>query len=266
MSLLFKFTSIVFASAFLSFRGSARSTRPLSVGVKSIMFRGGADSSGQNEHTDGTTSSEGSNEKIARNDSNLSETLGFKVLNENLVYDGWRKIVRKEVVLPNEKKVLFDVVAQQSPSVTVFIWDRESSTATLVQEYHPGVNKMMYGAVAGVFEGHKHESILDCAKSELEEEAQLSTDTWIPLMGDIANSVPFEKYSENRLHSFLALDCQPVLNPKPLDDEEYIIIHRNVDHPRLLEMIFAGELNIISSYTVLMGLRKLKEMGIPLSK
>ena len=166
--------------------------------------------------------------------------------------------------MPNAKTVMFDVVTQKSPSVTVFIWDRVTATATLVQEYHPGVNRMMYGAVAGMFESHKHDTILDCAKSELEEEAQLSSSNWIPLLGEMGASVPFEKYSDNMLHSFLVLDCQPVTNPKPLDDEEYIIIHRNISHSRLIEMIHSGELNIISTYTVLMGIRKLIELGIPL--
>ena len=266
MQLFFSFMSIILVSALRSFRVDAKTTRPLSHVLQSMMIRGGSDSSHQEENSLETTCREEAYERTAQNGTGLSETLGFKVASQKLVYDGWRKIVRKEVVLPNEKNVFFDVVTQKAPSVTVFVWDRNSSTATLVQEYHPGVNRMMYGAVAGLFEGHKHDTILDCAKSELEEEAQLATDTWIPLMGDMSKNVPFEKYSDNLLHSFLALDCRPVLNPKPLDDEEYIIIHKNVCHSRLLEMIYAGELNIISSYTVLMGLRKLKEMGIPLDR
>ena len=205
-------------------------------------------------------------EEQPSNNTDLCNTLGFEVVGESLVYDGWRKVVRKEIIMPNKRNVMFDVVTQKSPSVTVFVWDRETATATLVQEYHPGVEKMMYGAVAGMFEGHKHDTLLDCAKSELEEEAQLSSENWISLLGDASTSAPFEKYSDNMIFPFLVLDCEPVLNPKPLDDEEYIIIHKGVSHARLMEMISAGELNIISSYTVLMGIKKLVEMGIPLSK
>ena len=195
-----------------------------------------------------------------------NQTSAFNVVSESLVYDGWRKISRKQIRLPNNKTAAFDIVEQKSPSVTVFIWDSESSTATLVQEYHPGIEKMMYGAVAGMFEGHKHATILDCAKDELEEEAQLASDTWIPLLEDASAAIPFEKYSDNKLYPFLALDCRPVLNPKPADDEEFITVHRNVSHSRLLSMISAGELNIISSFTVLLGIRKLVELGIPLVK
>jgi len=190
----------------------------------------------------------------------------FTVLSEKLVYNGWRKVSSKEVIMPNGKNVVFDVITQKEPSVTVFIWDRRTSTATLVQEYHPGVQKMMFGAVAGAFESHKHTTPLECAMAELEEEAQLSCteNNWIPLLRDGSTKVPFEKYSDNQLHPYLALDCTPVINPKPMDDEEFIIIHKNISHSRLMEMISKGELNIISSYTVLLGIQKLIEMGIKL--
>ena len=196
----------------------------------------------------------------------INKTSSFKVVSETLVYDGWRKVNRKQILLPNNKTAAFDIVTQKTPSVTVFIWDRESSTATLVQEYHPGIEKMMYGAVAGMFEGHKHATILDCAKDELEEEAQLASDNWIPLLNDASAAIPFEKYSNNTLYPFLALDCRPVLNPKPADDEEFITVHKNISHSQLIKMVTAGELNIISSFTVLLGIRKLVELGIPLEK
>jgi NUDIX domain len=189
------------------------------------------------------------------------------VIGEKVVYDGWRKVVRKEVVMPNAKSVLFDVVTTNGmPAVAVFVWDKESCTATVLQEYHPGPEKMMHGVVAGCFESHKHSSPLECAAAELEEEAHLKTSTLIPLLQDGETTVPFEKYSDNRFYPYLALDCEPVANPKPLDDEEYIIIHKNVSYKRLMEMIAAGQFNVISSYTILMAIRKLTEMGLPLEK
>jgi hypothetical protein len=67
----------------------------------------------------------------------------FTIVSEKLVYNGWRKVSSKEVIMPNGNNVIFDVITQKEPSVTVFIWDRRTSTATLVQEYHPGVQKMV---------------------------------------------------------------------------------------------------------------------------
>ena len=191
----------------------------------------------------------------------------FKVLNKTIVYDGWRKIIRKEVNMPQKKSVMFDVVTTLGmPSITVFIWDTKSATATLIQEYHPGVEKMMYGVVAGGFESHKHSSPMECAASELEEEAHLFTNKFIPLLGHENVSIPFEKYSDNRLYPYLALDCTLVDHPKPLDEEEHITIHRNITYDELMELISNGEMNIISSYTAIMAINKLVEMKIPLRK
>lgn len=189
----------------------------------------------------------------------------FIVKSRKIVYDGWRKVAQKEIMMPNQRISKFDVVTQGAPSVAVFIWDRASSTATLVQEYHPGVQRLMYGMVAGMYEGDKHATILDCAKDELEEEAHLSSDHWIPLLDSNNTAAPFEKYSDNELYPFLALDCRPVLNPKPADAEEFITVHSNISHARLLDMISSGQMNIVSSYTALLGIRKLKELGIPLT-
>ena len=125
---------------------------------------------------------------------------------------------------------------------------------------------MMYGAVAGMFESKKHSNPLECAKCELEEEAQLKTENWIPLLKDENTNVPFEKYSDNRFHPYLAIDCESVENPRPMDDEEYIVVKRGVTYDQLMELISTGKLNVISSYTALMGIRKLTEMGIPLRK
>lgn len=80
---------------------------------------------------------------VGNNTDSISTDPQFTLISEKLVYNGWRKVVSKEIIMPTGKNVVFDVVTQKEPSVTVFIWDRLSSTATLVQEYHPGVQKMV---------------------------------------------------------------------------------------------------------------------------
>lgn len=191
----------------------------------------------------------------------------FHVVSEKMVYDGWRKVVKKEIIFPNKKSVIFDVITNQ-PAVSVFVWDSKSATATLIQEFHPGVEKLMFGVVAGGFEDHKHSSLLKCAVLELEEEAHLSTNTWIPLLqsgeDNHQGGVPFEKYANQFIHPYLALDCEKVSNPKPIDAEEYIVIHEKVTYRRIMEMIGKGEMNTLSAYTSLLAFNKLREMGIPL--
>ena len=239
-----------------SYLGASRS--------KLLSFLGGSTDSKSTSKLFSNITKNGGAHFESTNATDSTPTSKFTILGEKVVYSGWRKVIRKEVNMPNDRNVFFDVVTQKAPSVSVFIWDTQSSTATLVQEYHPGVEKLMYGTVAGMFEAHKHSTVLECAKAELEEEAQLSSNTWIPLLGKPTTCIPFEKYSDNQLYPFLVLNCKSVLNPKPVDDEDYIIIHKNISHARLLDMITSGELNIISSFTVMLAIRKLIEMGIPL--
>lgn len=127
------------------------------------------------------------------------------------------------------------------------------------------ISHIIFKLLLGVYEvNKKHTSSLEAAQFELEEEAHLkaSNENWFPLLDDASHSTSVEKYSDNRLYMFLALDCEEVTNPKPLDDEEFIIIHRGVTHKELLHLLSTGQLNLPSSFCVLMGLRKLQELGI----
>eukprot|EP01031_Cornospumella_fuschlensis_P039746 gene39746-48390_t len=119
----------------------------------------------------------------------------------------------------------------------------------------------MLGTVAGMCENGKHSSILQAAQHELEEEAQLRTDNWYPLLNEGA-IMPFDKYSNNKFIPFLALDCEPVKSAKPLDDEEYITIHRNVTYTEMMDLMASGQINVVSTYTIMLGLQKLKHLGI----
>lgn len=50
--------------------------------------------------------------------------------------------------------------------------------------------------------------------------------------------------------------------PRPIDEDEFIEIESNITRERLNEIIFAGEMNIASSFVVLMGLKRLDELGL----
>lgn len=89
----------------------------------------------------------------------------FQILSKALAFNGYRRIIQKEVQYPDKRISKFDVVSQGCPSVVVFTWDTKSSTTTLIKEFHPGVENVLYGVVAGMFEVNgKHESALDCAQ------------------------------------------------------------------------------------------------------
>ena len=214
----------------------------------------------------------------------------FKVIRNDTAYSGWRKIIRREVVNPNGKSTIYDIVSQSGGSIGVFPWDIETSTTTLIREYHPGVGKFQYGIIGGMFESKKHSTSLECAQFELEEEAQLKSDNWIPLLSSSDTSatassssisttssttssslsmngpVSFDKYSDNVLYPYIALNCKHVDTPRAPDEDEYIVIEKNVTYKRLWEIISTGQMNIFSSYVTMSALRKLELMGVYIEK
>jgi hypothetical protein len=187
-------------------------------------------------------------------------------LSETTVFQGYRNIVRREYQLPSGKQASFDILTQKHLSVVVFTWNTTDSTTTLIREYHPGAEKFMYGAVAGMYESSKHLSPLHASVLELEEEAQLRTAShnWIPLLDTQETSMSFDKYSTNRFFPFLALDCTFVADARPMDDEELITVLRAVPYSRMMQLLTSGEMNVVSSYAILLGVKKLREMGIKL--
>lgn len=146
-----------------------------------------------------------------------------------------------------------------------------------------------------MYEKEKHRSPLESAKFELEEEAHLDTVNWIPLLeadattsassahiidsacsnerskfdqnsGGSNFSISVDKYSDNMLYPYLAVDCKTVLNPRPLDMDEYIEIVPNVTYKQLMKLLSTGQLCVFSSYITLMSLRKLEELNIKIDK
>lgn len=174
-----------------------------------------------------------------------------------------RKIVRRDVEMPDKKVFQFDILSQGNPSVVVFTFDTERKTTTLLKEYQPGPNQLLYGTVAGMYEcgNGKHATALQCAQYELEEEARLRSERWIPLLNDEHTSIPFDKYSDNRFYLFLALDCKSVENPRERDEGEFIDVEHGVSKERLLDIINHGQMNVASSFCILLGMQKLSEMG-----
>lgn len=121
---------------------------------------------------------------------------------------------------------------------------------------------MMYGTIAGMYESAKHQSAREAAQFELEEEAHLKSNNWIPLLEESHLSTPVDKYSDNKFFPFLALDCETVINPRPVDNEEYIEIVHNVTFIQLNKLLYTGQINVHSSYGILLALRKLQELKI----
>jgi 8-oxo-dGTP pyrophosphatase MutT (NUDIX family) len=193
-----------------------------------------------------------------------SDPPSFIKLSEELAYPGrYRQIKHIKYQYPHGREVDFDILTQHGQgSVVVVAWDTKSKTATLIREFHPGVGRMQFGTIAGMLEKDKHaNNPQECARMELEEEAHLRSDRWIRLL-DEGRAMSFEKYSDNHFHAYLVLDPEVVPNPKALDLEEYIIIERNVPYSKIMQLIRGCEINVMSSYALLLAFAKLDELGI----
>lgn len=198
--------------------------------------------------------------------STKSNDFSFEVIKNEVVFKGWRNIVKRKIKQPNGHISTFDIVSEGRPSVGVFIWDTKTSTTTLVREFHPGTAKIYYGVVGGVFESDKHVGYLNAAQFELEEEAQLKSSNWVHLLDTDTCNVSFDKYSDNLLYPFVAMDCVIVDKPRAPDVDEFIQVERNVTYKKLMKIIDCGEMNIFSCYMCFKALKKLDEIGVIVDK
>ena len=247
--------------------GSRRQRRPMhtikynhrTVCVPSFLrnVRGGG---GENNLSDETTTvirneatpASNSNSNNNPHTTSPSTTTTYEIIDEQLVYSGWRTILQRKVKRITKQQTMnntatptttsmvatYDLVGMKSGTgaVLIFAWDTRTKTATMIREYMPTTNRMMYGLAAGLVEADKHggtsttnttqtpqddethnnDTILtaNAARCELEEECHLTNGTWIPLL---QNSMPADKYSLTQVQCYLVLDPEVESNPKPLD-------------------------------------------------
>ena len=114
----------------------------------------------------------------------------YVIINEEVHYSGWRKVIRRSVNTNinnsnnnsddnSNTTIHFDIIDQahsNSGAVIIFAWNSTSKTATIVREYMPGPHRVLSGLAAGIVEEGKHsskegeEDTLIAARYELEEE------------------------------------------------------------------------------------------------
>jgi len=195
----------------------------------------------------------------ATNDSGSSSN-GFEIVDEKLAYSGWRTIIQRKVRMRNGKIVDFDLVGVKTGegAVLVFAWDPKSKTATMVREYMPATNRVMWGLAAGLIEDKHGQDTETAARHELEEECHLKGGKWIPLL---TQPVVMDKYALTTIQCYLVIDPEPETNPKPLDDEEDIEIKSGVTVPEIMSFIQDGDMNLVGAFGSLLAIEKLRELG-----
>jgi len=229
-----------------------------------LTYRGGGGSSESDENNSKITRKGGSNDDG-----------GFKIVEETILHDNWRKLTRRRVRLPSSQLVAdFEVVGSKGTdeAVVVFVWNSSNKTATMIREYMPSVHSMELGLAAGMVEEHKHNTNIGCAddefgndprltaaKHELEEECRLTGGEWIRL----TDRTTMDKYSTTALTVYLVLDPLPVApeHAKPRDEtEEGMEVVAGVTVSEIRNMIEAGELTVVGAWACLCALQKLRDL------
>lgn len=185
---------------------------------------------------------------------------GIEILDEELVYSGWRTILKRRVKMRNGKVCDFDLVGVKTGegAVLVFAWDTKTKTATMIREYMPASNKILWGLAAGLIEDKHGQDTDIAARHELEEECHLKGGKWFPLL---TKPAAMDKYALTAIQCYLVIDPEPETNPKPLDEEEDIEIVSGVTIPEILGYIRDGEMNLVGGYGSLLAIEKLRELG-----
>jgi hypothetical protein len=82
-----------------------------------------------------------------------------------------------------------------------------------------GPNELQYTFAAGQFDRQKSGSILECAKSELSEEAGLGGGHWVRLIPEDSDGVSELKWCRNRFVPFLCINPNSDETPQERDPE-----------------------------------------------
>ena len=135
----------------------------------------------------------------------------WKKIREKLAYDGWRKIIVKSFLMPNEKEADFDIIGNGS-YVTIAAFTKEKK-AILVRQYRPGPEMIMTSFSEGYIDNK--ESFEDAAKRELLEETGYLAEEVVLL------KIIRKAYSTEEQVCVLATNCYKV-GPQKLDEQEFI--------------------------------------------
>ena len=135
----------------------------------------------------------------------------WKKLSERVAYNGFRKIIVKNFLLPNGKEFDFDVIDEPDfVTIAAFTSDKK---ALLINQFRPGAERIITSFPEGMIDnGEKIES---AAKRELLEETGYEAEEIIFL------KTLHREYATQKQHIVLATNCQKVTTQR-LDDRENI--------------------------------------------
>jgi len=135
----------------------------------------------------------------------------WKVLKEELIDLGWRKLYRRIYLLQDGKER--EYIIKKEPVVVCMVPITKDNKVVLTKQYRPGPDKILLELPGGgVEEGETPE---DAAKRELLEETGYSGE--IKYVGPSVDSA----YSTMKRHNYVFVNCEKIAEQN-LDDTEFI--------------------------------------------
>jgi ADP-ribose pyrophosphatase len=138
----------------------------------------------------------------------------WRKLEQEVAYDGLRRIVKRRFALPNGETADFEV--WDDPDTVAVLALTPDGEVVLVRQFRPGPEEVLLELPGGVIE--EHQTALEAARAELLEEA--GYEGVLALVGTaLANA-----YSRRTKHLFAATECRRVAAPEPDEFTEPVLL------------------------------------------
>tara|TARA_B110000971_G_scaffold215123_1_gene248098 strand:- start:58 stop:720 length:663 start_codon:yes stop_codon:yes gene_type:complete len=182
------------------------------------------------------------------------------VTSRKALLNSWRTVFEHTIHNSvSNKTVTYEIIDQKGEgAVTIFAFDTRTKLCTLIREYQPGGNSILFGTAAGLIES-KHSSVEDAAISESNEELQLKNGTLLRLT---ARPIIHDKYSSCKFHCFLLLDAVSDDEAAEQDAEEEIEVIRGLTIAEVKDLARGGEMNVVGVAACLLAIDKLDSLKL----
>ena len=139
---------------------------------------------------------------------------GWRKLGEHLVYDGFRRVVRRRFRVPGGEELEYDVKIE--PDVVAVVAVTAADEVVLVREYRAGPEEVLLEVPGGAL--GPDEDPVEGARRELLEETGYAGDvSYVGALLDCA-------YSTRTRHACLATGCRRVADPTPHPGEHLEVV------------------------------------------